>query len=51
MMCWKAAVEYKTMWPVPVDKAVLNCACAHYQANCGDIWIGGDGWAPNDGCV
>lgn len=37
-----AAVEYKMQRPVPGDKRVLNGARAHYQANCGDIWVGGD---------
>lgn len=52
-MCWKAAVEDKTTWPVPEDKGELNGACAHYQANCGDIWIGGRviAWPQMMGCV
>ncbi len=48
-MSWKAAVENKTMLPVLLDKGVLKGACAHYQANCGDIWIRVcDGWASDD---
>lgn len=48
MMSWKA-VEYKMAQPVPIDKGLLNGAFAHYQANCGDIWIGRDGWASDVG--
>lgn len=38
----EAAVDYKMTWSVPVDKGVLDGACAHRQVNRGDIWVVGD---------